>query len=113
MKYTNRLTEDFKNALLYDFVYNNGREDLINIFDKNSEEGLRNLKRVLAKDDTFRNKYFSHVDSNYKIINEFRIVKIGSDIVLYIYNDKNNIFNRCKTYVINDMISLEEMEKLN
>ena len=98
------LTEVFKINLLYDFVSCNEREELISIFDKSLEENLRDIKRVVAKNEWFRKEYFNIEDNTYKIINDFRLVNISGDIILFVYKSKNNIFERCKTYKINDVI---------
>ncbi len=102
--------------LLYDFVSCNEKEELISIFDKNLEENLRDVKRTIAKDEWFRKEYFNIDDTNvcktnagktnvHKIINDFRLVNISGDIILFIYKSKDNIFERCKTYKINNLIN--------
>ena len=98
------LTDKFMNSLLYDFVSCNEREELINIFDKSLEENLRDIKRIVAKDEWFRREYFNIEDNTYKIINDFRLVNIAGDIILFVYKSKSNIFERCKTYKINDLV---------
>lgn len=104
------LTQEFKDKLLYDFVCCNEKEELLNIFDKNSEEKLRAVKKVLAKNNYFRKTYFDVDDNSYRIINDFRIIEIRNKIILFAYKNKNNIFERCNTYDITDDINkiLEE-----
>lgn len=113
--YKEIMTNKLKDNLLYDFVSSNEKEELLSIFDKNSEEGLRDIKRIIAKDEWFRKEYFQIEDNTYKIINDFRLVNISGDMVLFIYKSKNNIFERCKTYKINDLINkiLDNREGIN
>ncbi len=110
------LSDKFMDNLLYDFVSCNEKEELISIFDKNLEENLRDVKRTIAKDEWFRKEYFNIDDTNvcktnagktnvHKIINDFRLVNISGDIILFIYKSKDNIFERCKTYKINNLIN--------
>lgn len=98
------LTNEFMDSLLYDFVSSNEKEELLNIFDKINEESLRELKKVIAKNEEFRVKYFGIQDMNYRIINDFRLVRIADDITLFVYKDKENIFERCKSYRINEFL---------
>ena len=71
-------------------------------------EGLniknKTIKRNISINTEFREKYFKDLNNDVKIINEFRIVEIGNDAVLFVYKDKDNIFNRCKIYIINDFL---------
>ena len=114
------LTEKFMDNLLYDFVSCNEKEELISIFDKDKEESLRDIKRIIAKDEQFRKEYFDIDDnklsksSSPKIINDFRLVNISGDIILFVYRSKNNIFERCKTYKINSFINkiIDNKEKV-
>lgn len=99
------LTKEFMDNLMYDFISSNEKEELISIFDKNKEESLREIKRVISKNEEFRKKYFNIQDVNYRIINDFRLVDISGDIILFVYKNKDNIFERCKTYKINDFLS--------
>lgn len=110
------LSDKLMDNLLYDFVSCNEKEELISIFDKNLEENLRDVKRTIAKDEWFRKEYFNIDDTNvcktnagktnvHKIINDFRLVNISGDIILFIYKSKDNIFERCKTYKINNLIN--------
>lgn len=98
------LTGEFMNYLLYDFVSCNEKEELLHIFDKAKEESLRDIKKVIAKNEKFRRKYFNIDDMNYRIINDFRLVNISGDTILFVYKNKENIFERCKTYKINEFI---------
>lgn len=110
------LSDKLMDNLLYDFVSCNEKEELISIFDKNLEENLRDVKRTIAKDEWFRKEYFNIDDTDvcktnagkinaHKIINDFRLVNISGDIILFIYKSKDNIFERCKTYKINNLIN--------
>ena len=109
------LTDTLKDNLLYDFVSCNEKEDLISIFDKNNEEGLREVKRIIAKDEWFRKEYFNIEDNTYKIINDFRLVKISGDVILFVYKNKSNIFERCKTYKVNELVNkiIDNREGIN
>ncbi|QSX07101.1 DUF4080 domain-containing protein [Sedimentibacter sp. zth1] len=102
IKHENKLTDKLVNNLLIDFVCSNHREELINIFDNRLEEDLRPLKREIAKNKQFREKYFNITDNTTKILNNFRILKIAENIILFVYKDKDNIFERCKTYDITE-----------
>jgi len=105
------LSDKLMDNLLYDFVSCNEKEELISIFDKNLEENLRDVKRTIAKDEWFRKEFFNIDDTNacktnaHKIINDFRLVNISGNIILFIYKSKDNIFERCKTYKINNLIN--------
>lgn len=105
------LSDKLMDNLLYDYVSCNEKEELISIFDKNLEEKLRDVKRTIAKDEWFRKEFFNIDDTNvcktnaHKIINDFRLVNISGDIILFIYKSKDNIFERCKTYKINNLIN--------
>ena len=113
------LTDKFMDNLLYDFVSCNEKEELISIFDKNAEENLRNIKRIIAKDEWFRKEYFDIDDfdisktNTQKIINDFRLVNISGDIILFVYKSKTNIFERCKTYKINNLVNKIEKGQFN
>ncbi len=98
------LTSEFMDNLLYDFVSCNEKEELLYIFDKDKEESLRDTKKIIAKNEEFRKKYFDIEDMNYRIINDFRLVNISGDIILFVYKNKENIFERCKTYKINEFL---------
>ena len=105
IEYINEIDVEFIQALKFDYIFNNQYEDLPEHLNKESEDKFKNIKRNLANDNEFKNKYFSLAEG--KIINDFRIAEVGGNIVLFIYKDKENIFNRCKTYVINDMREIE------
>ncbi len=104
IKYIDRLNEDFVNAMRYDFVFNNQFEDLPDYLNRNAEDKYKLIKRYLANDFNFKSKYFHDIHKNEKIVNDFRIVDINNTATLFIYKDKVNIFNRCVTYNINDLI---------
>lgn len=101
MKYSNRLTDEFIQALKFDYVFNNQYEELPDYLNRESEDKFKNIKRHLANDIDFNNKYFSSMEG--KIINDFRIAEIGGNNILFVYRDKENIFNRCETYVVNNI----------
>lgn len=95
--------EDFMSKLKYDFVYNNQNEELLMIFDKNSEEHYRKLKHYILKNTKYKTKIlgFENKITAKKNINTFRIVNINDIIYLFKYIDKEDIFNRCEVYNIN------------
>lgn len=98
------ITNDFVNCLLFDFVSCNQREELICVFNKSLEEDLKLLKREIAKDTEFRRKYFKITDDKVRILNNFRIIRINNKIILFVYKDKDNVFERCKTYDITNLV---------
>lgn len=103
MKYNDKLTDEFIYCLRYDYVFNNQYEDLPDYLDRDAEDKYKSIKRYLSNDLNFKEKYFKDSGKEDKIANEFRIVSIGNNAMLFIYKDKNNIFNRCNTYIINDL----------
>jgi hypothetical protein len=105
------MTDEFVCCLRYDYIFNNQFEDLPDFLNKQAEEKYKPLKRFLSNDDKFKELYFNETDKEIKIVNEFRIAEIGNDSVLFIYKNKDNIFNRCKTYIINDLIEEKENEQ--
>lgn len=92
--------DGFVSSLKFDYIFNNQYEDLPSYLNRKSEDKFKKLKRDLSSDIDFNKKYFPAIEG--KIINNFRIVDIAGNIILFIYRDKENIFNRCETYVIND-----------
>lgn len=98
IKYINKLNDDFVSALKYDFIFNNQYEDLPDYLNKESEDKFRLIKRHLANEIEFKNRYFPSMEG--KVINDFRIAEVGGNITLFIYKEKDNIFNRCQTYLI-------------
>ncbi|MEL7649694.1 MAG: DUF4080 domain-containing protein [Sedimentibacter sp.] len=111
IKYINGADSQFLDCMRYDYVYNNQFEDLPEYLGRESEEKYRFIKRSISNDEHFKNKYFPGAGKDEKVINEFRIVEIGKDAILFVYSDKNNIFNRCGTYVINDLIRRDYEQK--
>lgn len=107
VKYNNKLTDEFIGCLRYDYVFNNQHEELPDYLFREAEDKYKSIKRLISNNSKFKEMYFNESEKDDKIVNEFRIVNIGSDDVLFIYKDKDNIFNRCTTYIINDF--LEEM----
>jgi hypothetical protein len=105
MEHINKMNDEFIQALKFDYIFNNQYEELPDYLNRESEEKFKSLKRNLANDIDFKNKYFSSMEG--KIINDFRITEIGGNIILFVYRDKENIFNRCETYVVNN---IEEVE---
>ena len=101
IEYIDRLDDEFITALKFDYIFNNRHEELPDYLDRESEDKFKNIKRRLANDNDFKNKYFSSIDG--KVINDFRIAEVGGNITLFIYREKENIFNRCETYVINEI----------
>ncbi len=98
------LTDDFINSLRYDYVFNNHQEELPVFLDRESEEKFKIIKRSIATDVKFREKYFKNAEKNDRIMNSFRIVEINGDATMFIYENKKNIFNRCRTYNINYIV---------
>jgi radical SAM superfamily enzyme YgiQ (UPF0313 family) len=101
VKYINSMDNGFLQALKFDYIYNNQFEELPDYLNKESEDKFKSIKRHLANDIVFKNKYFFSMDG--KIINNFRIAEVSGNIILFIYGDGENIFNRCETYVINNI----------
>lgn len=95
------LTESLTDNLRYDYVFNNRNEELPEFLNKDSEEGLKQVKRKLSNDESFKTKYFNEYKKEDRIANSFRIVEINRKVILFKYSDKNNIFNRCETFEIN------------
>ncbi len=95
------IDDEFIQALKFDYIFNNQFEELPEYLDRESEDRFKSLKKGLAHDVDFKNKYFP--SSEEKIVNDFRICQIGGNIILFIYRDRENIFNRCETYVVNDI----------
>jgi radical SAM superfamily enzyme YgiQ (UPF0313 family) len=95
------IDDEFIQALKFDYIFNNQFEELPDYLDRESEDRFKSLKKGLAHDVDFKNKYFP--SSEEKIVNNFRICQIGGNIILFIYRDRENIFNRCETYVVNDI----------
>lgn len=107
----NEMTDEIKFCLRYDYVFNNQHEELPDYLNKESENKFKLIKRQLANDDAFKNKYFPDAKKDEKIMNGYRIVDIGGNVTLFIYKDKSNIFNRCNTYIVNDLIEEINYEK--
>ena len=101
IKYSNRMKDEFIQALKFDYIFNNQYEELPDYLNRESEDKFKNIKRLLANDREFKNNYFSSMEG--KIINDFRIAEIGENNILFVYRDKENIFNRCETYVVNNI----------
>nr|WP_312579135.1 DUF4080 domain-containing protein [Sedimentibacter sp.] len=106
-----KANHEFISNLRYDYVYNNQQEELPLFLDRDSEDKFRSIKRFMAADDMFREKYFGKVRKDERIINNFRLVEINNDATIFIYENKKNIFKRCKTYNINHLIEGYEHEQ--
>ena len=104
MSENGKLTGEFIDKMRYDYVFNNQYEELPKYLNREYEDDFKFIKKKLANDDDFRSEYFRNIDKDEKIINNFRLVKIGEELMIFIFNNKNNIFNRCKTYNINHLI---------
>lgn len=98
------LTDNFINSLRYDYVFNNHQEDLPVFLDREAEEKFKTIRRSIAIDEKFREKYFKNAEKKDRILNSFRIVEINGDATIFIYENKKNIFNRCRTYNINYLV---------
>jgi len=104
MRDANKTSDEFIWCLKYDYVFNNQFEDLPDYLDRESEDRYKAVKRYLSNDMLFKETYFTEE----KIANLFRLVNINNKAVLFIYKDKDNIFNRCETYVVDNY--LEEID---
>jgi len=111
IKYNNKMTEEFIWCLRYDYVFNNQFEELPDYLNKEAEDKYKSIKRSLSNDIEFKDIYFKNAGKHDKIVNEFRIVDIENNAVLFIYNDKDNIFNRCRTHIINDFLEERNYEQ--
>ncbi|MEA5096435.1 MAG: DUF4080 domain-containing protein [Sedimentibacter saalensis] len=105
------INNEFIDCMKYDYVFNNQHEDIPDYLIRESEDKYRLIKRYLANDADFRKTYFAHAKKEEKIVNDFRIVEIGKNATLFIYYDKDNIFNRCLTHVINHAIEEIDYEQ--
>ncbi len=97
--------DEFVQALQFDYIFNNQYEELPDYLNRESEDKFKIMKKYLANDYEFKNKYFPSIKK--RIINDFRIAEIKGNIILFVYRDRENIFNRCETYFINN---IEEAE---
>lgn len=111
IKINNKLTDEFIWSLRYDYVFNNQFEDLPDYLNKEAENKHRVSKRFMSNDMKFKQTYFKEFNETDKIVNEFRIVDIGNNTVLFKYKDKENIFDRCRTYIINDFLEENKYEQ--
>lgn len=105
-----KMTDEFLSNLRYDYVYNNQKEELPMFLGRDAEDSYKKIKRVIANDAIFREKYFKNYSSDERILNNFRLVKINKDTIIFIYENKKNIFKRCRTYNINHLIGGYEHE---
>jgi len=110
VKYRKGMDQEFIETLKFDYIFNNQFEELPDYLDRESEDKFKDIKKRLAHDVDFKNKYFPSKEG--KIINDFRISEIGGNIILFLYRDRENIFNRCETYVVNN-VEEEEWTGLN
>ncbi|MPN41637.1 hypothetical protein SDC9_189191 [bioreactor metagenome] len=104
MKESSKLTNEFADNMRYDYVFNNQHEELPAYLNKEYEDDCKIIKRKLAFDENFRSMYFKNASKEDRLINSFRLLKIGEELTVFIYNNKDNIFNRCKTYNVNHLI---------
>lgn len=100
----NNLTDEFVWSLRYDYIFNNQYEDIPDYLNKEAENKYKQIKRHLSNDMKFKDIYFKDTGKEYKIVNDFRIVDIGNNATLFIYKEKDNIFNRCNSYIINEFL---------
>lgn len=105
-----KLTDEFTSNLRYDYVFNNQHEELPLFLKREAEDKFKLIKRAIATNDIFRKQYFEDIKKEDKIINNFRLVEINNEATIFIYENKKNIFNRCKTYSINNLIKEYENE---
>ncbi|HOK50075.1 MAG TPA: DUF4080 domain-containing protein, partial [Sedimentibacter sp.] len=110
VKYRKGMDHEFIETLKFDYIFNNQFEELPDYLDRESEDKFKDIEKRLAHDTDFKNKYFPSKEG--KIINDFRISEIGGNIILFLYRDRENIFNRCETYVVNN-VEEEEWTGLN
>ena len=111
IKHHNKMTDEFSACLRYDYVFNNQYEEIPDYLNREYEEKYKLIKRYIANDVGFKNKYFENSRREAKLVNEFRIVDIEGNATLFIYKDKDNIFNRCNTYIINEFIEETDYEQ--
>lgn len=112
IKKENGAEKIFNEKLKYDYIFNNPQEELLNIFDKSTEERHKKLKHDIFKVKKFKERYFYCLNDNIKYaINYFRIVDIGKETYLFVYKDKNNIFDRCEAYSISNDIKELKYDK--
>lgn len=111
VQYLDGINDEFIDCMKYDYVFNNQHEDLPDYLQREAEDKYKLIKRFLSNDADFKNKYFAHAKKEEKIINDFRIVEIEKNATLFIYHDKDNIFNRCITHVINNEIEEIDYEQ--
>ena len=105
------INDEFIDCMKFDYVFNNQHEDIPDYLNRESEDKYRLFKRYIANDENFKYKYFAGSKKDEKIVNDFRIVEIKGNATLFVYKDKNNIFNRCLTYIINDTIEETDYEQ--
>jgi len=110
IEYEGKLTNEFISNLRYDYVFNNQHEELPLFLKRDAEDKFKLIKRAIATNDIFRKQYFEDAKKEDKIINNFRLVEINNEATIFIYENKKNIFNRCKTYSINHLIKEYENE---
>ncbi|MFA9423971.1 MAG: DUF4080 domain-containing protein [Sedimentibacter sp.] len=111
VEYLNEITAEFTACLRYDYVFNNKNEDIPDYLNRQSEDKYKFIKRQIANDTEFKNKYFNNLKKEEKIVNAFRIVDIQEDTTLFIYKDQDNIFEKCNTYRINEFIEEKDYEQ--
>jgi len=95
-------SNEFISCLRYDYVFNNQHEELPLFLNRDAEDNFKTIKRALAINESFRKQYFSEVRKEDKVINDFRLVEIFGDAMIFVYKNKKNIFNRCKAYTVNN-----------
>lgn len=111
IKHLNKITDEFSACLRYDYVFNNQYEEIPDYLNREFEEKYKLIKRYIANDVSFKNKYFENSRREEKLVNEFRIVDIEGNATLFVYKEKDNIFNRCNTYIINEFIEETDYEQ--
>ena len=82
MKDMKGIDDEFIQALKFDYIFNNQFEELPDYLDRESEDRFKSLKKGLAHDVDFKNKYFP--SSEEKIVNDFRFAKSRKYYLIYI-----------------------------
>lgn len=82
------LDKNIEDALVTDYALHNQNLELPSYLNTNREDKYKKYKRIINRNQTFIDKYFSNLYEklNKKIINNFRIIEIDSKPRLFIYD---------------------------
>jgi hypothetical protein len=105
-----KYNKDLSKELLDDFIYSNKNQEIPKYLYSEEEKGFMYLKHLILKrrellEDCF--KYLKKIP-NKKMLNEFRVLRIEDKWYVYVYGNKDNIFERCKKIDISEYIKGEE-----